>query len=85
MFWRYRHHHMQMIPIKANRLKLHAGHTSKQLRQELSNVTADARIQDPAAVFAYPNNVVLEIVESMGGSDIFHERIIPPPGSFIHG
>lgn len=40
---------MQMIFIKANRLELNAGHTSKQLRKDLSNIIAYARIQDPAS------------------------------------
>jgi hypothetical protein len=72
---------MQMILIKANRLQLNARHTSK----ELSDVTAYNRIQDPAAVFANPNHVVLKIVYAVGCFYIFHGGIIPPPGSFIHG
>jgi len=74
-----------MILIKANRLQLHAGHTSKPLRQKLSNVTAYARIQDPAAVFANPNHMVLEIVYAVSCLYIVHGGIIPPPGSFIQG
>ena len=76
---------MQMILIKANRLQFYAGHTSQQLRQELSDITAYARIQDPAAVFANPNYVVLKIVDTVSCFDVFHGGIIPPPGSFIHG
>ena len=76
---------MYMILIKANRLQFHAGHSSQHLREKLSDVTAHARIQDPAAVFAYPNNVILKIVDTVGCFDVFHGGIIPPPGSFIHG
>lgn len=74
-----------MILIKAYRLHLHAGHTSQQLGQKLSNVTAPARIQDSAAVFAYPDNVIFKIVDTVSCFDVFHSSIIPPPGSFIHG
>jgi hypothetical protein len=42
-------------------------------------------IQDPAVVFANPNNVVLKIVYTVSRFYIFHGGIIPPPGSFIHG
>ena len=83
--WRNHHHHMQMIPIKANRLNGHAGHTSQQLPKQLSQMLADARIQDPAAVLAYPNNVVLQLIYAMGRSDEFHCSSVTPPGSFTHG
>ena len=76
---------MQMILIKANRLQFNAGHSSHQLRQKLSDVTAHARIQDPAAVFAYPDNVILKIIDTVSCFNIFHGGIIPPSGSFIHG
>ena len=49
-----------MIQIKANRLHRNAGHTSKQLRHELTQITGHARLQDPTAVFTNPNDVVLK-------------------------
>jgi hypothetical protein len=76
---------MQMILIKANLLHLLARHTSQQLRQKLSDVTAHSRIQDPATVFTYPDSMVVEIVNTVSCFDIFHGGIIQPPGSFIHG
>jgi len=51
------HYQVQMILIKANRLKFHARHTSKQLRQYTSQVLTKTRIQDPTAVFAHPNHI----------------------------
>ena len=76
---------MQMILIKANRLQFNAGHTSNQLRQELSNIAAYARFQDPAAVFTNPNHMVLKIIYAVSCFYIVHDGVIPPPGSFIHG
>ena len=55
-----------MIFVKANRLQPNAGHTPEQLWQDLANITADASIQDPAAVFTNPNYVVLKKVTDIG-------------------
>lgn len=85
MFGRYGHNQMHMIHIKANRLYRNAGHSSKQLRQELTHIAGHARLQDPTAVFAYPNHVVPKIVNTVSCLYVFHAGIIPPPGSFIHG
>ena len=52
---------------------------------DLFDITAYARLQDPAAVFTNPNYMVLKIVDTMSRFYIFHGGIIPPPGSFIHG
>jgi hypothetical protein len=74
-----------MIFVKANRLQLNAGHTSVQLWQDLADIAADARIQDPAAVFTNPNYVVLKKVYAVSRLSVFHDGTIPLPGSFIHG
>ena len=42
-------------------------------------------LQDPTAVLAYPYNMVLETINTMGRLNNFHKPIVPPSGSFIHG
>jgi len=74
-----------MVLIKANRLHFDARHASEQFWQDLSYISTDGRIQDPAAVFANPNYVVLKKVYTVRGLCVFHGGSIPPPGSFIHG
>ena len=74
-----------MILVKANRLHFHARHTSQQLREHLLKISAYTRIQDPAAVFAYPNNMVFQIINAMGGLDILHGGVIHRSAAgFIH-
>jgi len=47
-----------MVLIKANRLHFDARHASEQFWQDLSYISTDARIQDPAAVFANPEESI---------------------------
>jgi len=50
---------MEMVSIKANRLKSHPRHTPQQLGEYLPEVATYARIQDPAAVLAHPHHMIL--------------------------
>ena len=82
IFGRYTHYHVQMIVIKANRLYGYARHSSQEPAQGFFNIYRDARLQDPAAVFAYPYDVVLEMIDAMARYAVFHGFSIPPPDSF---
>jgi len=67
---------MKMIPIKANCLYRDPGHSAKQSRKRLANIRTDTRLQDLSAVFANPNNMVLQTIHTMSCLDKFHCGIV---------
>ncbi len=69
---RYDHHHVKMIPVKADHLNFHAGHTSQQPTQDLFEIIADSRLQNPPTVFADPDNVILKTICTMSSQSYFH-------------
>jgi hypothetical protein len=53
---------MKMILVKANLVQHNAWHTPQHLTDYFFSVGSNARIQDPAAVFRDPADVILRMV-----------------------
>ena len=54
-----------------------ASHAPKNLRKKFAQIPPNARIQDAASIFWYPNNVVLGSICSMSRKTNFHSPIVP--------
>ena len=77
--------YVEVVVVKANRLDGDAWHTPQQRSQCQFEVRGHARIQDPTAVLAHPDEVILKAVDSVTGDLVLHSQSIPPSGSFTPG
>ena len=66
-----------MVPPNIFFHYLTPGHHLQNLRKKFQNIRLDARIQDAAAIFWYPNNMVFRPVYTVSRYSCLHASIIP--------
>jgi hypothetical protein len=79
--------HVNMVNLHIELNDLTPLKTPYYLREKSSQITSHTRIQDTAAIFRNPNNVVLRSVNSMARQTGFHALNIPYTAAFAftHG
>lgn len=80
VFRRDGHYHVEIILVKANRLDGDTRHTSQQAGQLVHKGSLNGGLQNPAAVLADPDNMVLEFICAMTRKNDIHSPIVPPRG-----
>jgi len=76
--------HMNMINLHTQLNDLTPRQTPHHFREKFSQVASHSRIQDTAAIFRYPYNVILRLVNSMSGYSGLHTLNIPYRRLHIH-
>ena len=71
-----------MVVVRAELLDGHARQTSQQASERTFQVFGDAGTEDPPAVLADPDDVVLKPIYTMPRDVSFHLMSVPPAGSF---
>ncbi len=81
---RNHHQQMDMINLQAQLNNLTPRQTPHDFREKFSQVASHPRIQDTAAIFRNPYNMILCPVNSMPGYSGFHALTIPYRRLRIH-
>ena len=76
--------HMNMINLHIQFNDLASRQTPHDFREKFSQVASHSRIQDTAAIFRNPHNVILRLVNSMARYSGFHALNIPYRRLHIH-
>ena len=84
MFRRNHYQHMNMVNLHIELNDLTPRQTPHHFREKFSQITPHTRIQDTAAIFRNPNNVILRSINSVARYSGFHALNIPYRRLCIH-
>ena len=84
IFRRNHHQHVNMVNLHTQLNDLTPRQTPYDFREKFSQITPHTRIQDTAAIFRNPNNVVLRSINSVTRYSGFHALKIPYRRLNIH-